>query len=108
MPVVLATTQVGEYYLANLTDAQITLISSTTVEVDAGLALASGFGIEVRENDYGWGQANSRNLLGRFNTETFSLARLAQTQTYFLRMYDSSSPPKYSRYSAALHIDQPL
>ena len=108
MPPLLETTQVGAYYQADLTEAQITAVTSTTVEVDAGLALASGFGIEVRENDYGWGQANSRNLLGRFNTETFSLARLAQTQTYFLRMYDSSSPPKYSRYSAALHIDQPL
>jgi hypothetical protein len=63
---------------------------------------------EVRENDYGWGQANDRNLLGRFSTETFSLARLARTQNYFLRLYDNSSPPKYSRYSAALHVDYPL
>jgi hypothetical protein len=63
---------------------------------------------EVRQNDYGWGQANDRNLLGRFNTQTFSLARLARTQNYFLRLYDSSSPPKYSRYSAALHVDYPL
>ncbi len=64
--------------------------------------------IEVRGNDYGWGQANDRNLLGRFNTQTFSLARLAATQNYFLRLYDGSSPPKYSRYSAALHVDYPL
>jgi hypothetical protein len=63
---------------------------------------------EVRQNDYGWGQANDRNLLGRFGTEMFSLARLAQTQDYFLRLYDDSSPPKYSRYSAALHVDYPL
>lgn len=64
--------------------------------------------LEVRENDYGWGQANDRNLLGRFSTEAFSLPRLARTQNYFLRLYDSSSPPRYSRYSAALHIDYPL
>ncbi len=64
--------------------------------------------IEVRENDYGWGQANDRNLLGRFSTQMFTLARLAATQTYFLRLYDGSSPPKYSRYSAALHVDYPL
>jgi hypothetical protein len=63
---------------------------------------------EVRQNDYGWGQANGRNLLGRFNTQTFTLARLARTQDYFLRLYDSSSPPRYSRYSAALHVDYPL
>ncbi len=66
------------------------------------------YNAEVRENDYGWGQANDRNLLGRFNTQTFTLARLARTQNYFLRLYDGSSPPKYSRYSAALHVDYPL
>lgn len=108
MPPLLQTTQVGAYYQVDLTEVQITAVTSTTVEVDAGLAPASGYGIEVRENDYGWGQANDRNLLGRFNTQTFSLARLAETQDYFLRLYDNSSPPKYSRYSAALHVDYPL
>jgi hypothetical protein len=108
MPPLLETTQVGAYYQVDLTEAQITAVTSTTVSVDAGMAPPSGGGIEVRENDYGWGQANDRNLLGRFNTETFTLARLAETQDYFLRLYDSSSPPKYSRYSAALHVDYPL
>jgi hypothetical protein len=108
MPPLLQTAQVGAYYQVNLTEAQITAVTSTTVEVDAGLAPASGTGIEVRLNEYGWGQANDQNLLGRFNTQTFSLARLARTQNYFLRLYDGSTPPKYSRYSAALHVDYPL
>jgi hypothetical protein len=108
MPPLLETTQVGAYYQADLTEAQITSVTSTMVSIDAGMAPPSGSGIEVRMNDYGWGQANDRNLLGRFNTETFSLARLAATQNYFLRLYDASSPPKYSRYSAALHVDYPL
>jgi len=75
---------------------------------DKGYANRDGALVEVRGNDYGWGQANDRNLLGRFNSQTFSLARLAETQDYFLRLYDNSSPPKYSRYSAALHVDYPL
>jgi hypothetical protein len=108
MPPLLQTTQVGAYYQVNLTEAQITSVSSTTVAIDIGIALPSGCGVELRENDYGWGQANDRNLLGRFNTQTFSLARLAETQNYFLRLYDDSSPPKYSRYAAALHVDYPL
>ena len=109
MPPLLAVTQVGAYYQSNLTEAQITAVSSTTVEIDLGVAPASGGGgVEVREHDYGWGQANDRNLLGRFETQTFSLTRVAQTQTYFLRLYDGSSPPRYSRYSAALHVDYPL
>jgi len=108
MPPLLETTQVGNYYQVDLTEAQITSLTSTTVTVDAGMAPPSGGGIEVRMNDYGWGQANDRNLLGRFSTETFTLTRLAETQNYFLRLYDNSSPPLYSRYSAALHVDYPL
>jgi hypothetical protein len=108
MPRLLETTQVGAYYQVDLTEAQITAVTSTTVQVDAGMAPPSGYGIEVRQNDYGWGPANDRNLLGRFSTQTFTVARLAETQDYFLRLYDGSSPPKYSRYSAALHVDYPL
>jgi hypothetical protein len=108
IPALQGSTQVGAYYLANLTEAQITAVTSTTVQVDAGTVPASGYGIEVREHDYGWGQANDRNLLGRFSTQAFSLPRLARTQNYFLRLYDGSSPPRYSRYTAALHVDYPL
>lgn len=107
-PPTLLTTQVGEYYLASLTNAQITQVSSTTVQVDAGIAPGNGLGIEVRSNDFGWRSSNDRNLLGRFATQTFPLPRLARTQNYFLRLYDNSSPAKYSRYSAALHVDYPL
>ena len=108
VPPLLETTQVGAYYQTDLTEAEITAVTSTTVQVDAGMTPPSGYGIEVRENDYGWGQANDRNLLGRFSSQSFNLARLAQTQDYFLRLYDGSSPPRYSRYSAALHVDYPL
>lgn len=106
-PTLQQTTQVGSYYQENLTEAQITSVSSTTVAVDIGIAVPSDFGVEVRENDYGWGQANDRNLVGRFNTQTFTLTRLEEVEDYFLRLYDNSSPPKYSRYSAALHVDYP-
>ena len=109
------TTVADTVYLADGTTAEGTLIvtwpafvSSTTVTLDAGMAPGIGFGIEVRLHDFGWGAANDRNLLGRFTSETFSLPRLARTQNYFLRLYDSSSPPKYSRYAAALHVDYPL
>jgi hypothetical protein len=108
MPPLQDTTEVGAYYQLDLREAQVTAVTSTTVQVDAGMAPASGLGIEVREHDYGWGQANDRNLLGRFSTQAFSLPRLARTQNYFLRLYDSSSPPRYSRYAAALHVDYPL
>jgi hypothetical protein len=108
LPPRLTTGQVGAYYLESLGDAQITQVSSTTATVDAGTAPPAGCGIEVRMHDYGWGVSNDRNLLGRFSAQSFSLPRFARTQTYFLRLYDSSSPPRYSRYAAALHVDYPL
>ncbi len=104
----LTTAQVGAYYLENLTEAQITQVSSTTVSVDVGISLPSNCGVEVRAHDYGWGVSNDRNLLGRFSAPTFTLPRMARTQNYFLRLYDTSSPPQYSRYAAALHVDYPL
>jgi hypothetical protein len=63
---------------------------------------------EVRWSDFGWGQENDRNLAGRFSTQTFSLTRLSAVQSYFLRQFDASTPPKYSRYTTALHLKFPL
>jgi hypothetical protein len=100
--------QVGVTYLADLTAAQITQVTSTTISVDAGLPPISGGGIEVRWSDAGWGPGNDRNLVGRFTTQAFSVPRLSEVQDCYLQQYDNSVPPKYSRYSAALHVDYPL
>ena len=104
----IANTQVGATTLPDLTDAAITLVASTTASIDAGFAPIAGGGIEVRWSDTGWGPFNDQNLAGRFTTQTFTLPRLAKVQDYFLRQFDASSPPKYSRYSAALHVDYPF
>jgi hypothetical protein len=63
---------------------------------------------EVRLSDAGWGPDNDRNLIGRFTTQTFTLTRLSQVQDCYLQQYDGSSPPRYSRYTTALHVDYPL
>jgi hypothetical protein len=63
---------------------------------------------EVRWSDLGWGQYNDENLAGRFTTQAFTLPRLSKVEDYFLRQFDASIPPKYSRHSAALHIDFPF
>jgi hypothetical protein len=99
---------VGNAYLPDLTNAEVTNVSSTTVTVDGGFTPPAGGGIEVRYSDEGWGVDNNRNLVGRFTSNSFTLTRYARAQTYFLRSYDGSGPPKYSRYSAALHVDYPL
>jgi hypothetical protein len=95
-------------YLAPLTNAQITTIIASQITIDAGAAPPSGGGIEVRRSDGGWGASDSGNLAGRFTTQTFTLPRLSRVQGYYLRQYDGSTPPKYSRYSMLLHVDYPL
>jgi hypothetical protein len=99
--------EVSSAYLVALTGAAITTITSTTVSIDAGSAPISGGGFEVRWSDTGWGQANDRNLVGRFGTQTFTVPRLSKAQGYFLRQYDASVPPKYSRVSSALFVNYP-
>ncbi len=101
-------TQVGNAYLDDLTNADFTNIGSTTVTIDAGVTPVAGGGIEVRNSDAGWGVTNNRNLIGRFTSGAFSLTRYARSQVYFLKSFDNSVPPKYSRYSAALRVDYPF
>ncbi len=101
-------TEIADYYLADLTDAEATNVTSTTVTVDVGWSPPAGSGIEVRYSDQGWGVGYNGNLVGRFTTSSFTLTRYAREQDYFLRSYDDSTPPKYSRYSMDLHIDYPL
>ncbi|MFY9647038.1 MAG: hypothetical protein WAK29_17800 [Terriglobales bacterium] len=100
-------TQVGSYYLADLSDAAVTNVTGTTVAIDVGFTPVAGGGIEARYSDEGWGIGYNGNLVGRFTSGSFTLTRYARAQTYFLRSYDGSYPPRYSRYSTALHVDYP-
>ena len=104
----LTNVEIGSTYIADLAAAEIVQVTSTTLNVDAGTAPLAGGGIEARWSDSGWGQGNDRNLVGRFSTRTFTIPRLARVQDCYLRQYDASTPPRYSRYTTALHIDCPL
>jgi hypothetical protein len=100
--------QVGSTVLADVTSAQITAVASTTASIDTGIPAPIGGGFELRWSDAGWGQFNDENLAGRFTTQAFTLPRLLRVEDYFLRQFDASVPPKYSRHSSALHIDWPF
>lgn len=102
------TTPSSSLYLPPLTAAQVTNVIATEITVDAGIAPLAGGGIEVRRSDGGWGSGSDGNLAGRFYTQIFNLPRLSRVQGYYLRQYDSSSPVKYSRDSALVHVDYPL
>jgi hypothetical protein len=108
LPTAIEVSQLGNVYLADLTGAEVTNVTSTTVTVDAGWTPPAGWGIEARYSDTGWGTGNAGNLIGRFVTSSITLSRYVRAQTYFFRSYDNSVPPKYSRYSTSLHVDYPL
>jgi len=103
----ITTAQVGNSVIADLSLAEITAVTSTTLTLDAGVDPPPGGGIEVRSSDYGWGPGNDRYLVGRFSTRTFTVSRLSRTQSNYVRQYDASSPPRYSRFSTALHLNYP-
>lgn len=98
----------GSLYLDATWGAEITAVASTTVAIDTGMAPSAGGGIEVRRSDSGWEPGNDRNLVGRFATRNFTVPRLTRVQDYWMRQYDASTPPRYSRYSTLLHLDYPL
>jgi hypothetical protein len=104
----ITTAQVGSTVLEDLTSAQITSVASTTASIDTGVSPPIAGGFEVRWSDAGWGQFNDENLAGRFTTQAFTLPRLSRVEDYFLRQFDASVPPRYSRHSTALHIDFPF
>jgi hypothetical protein len=39
---------------------------------------------------------------------SFSSPRAAQLEKYYVRMYDASTPPLYSRFSSAVFVDAPV
>jgi hypothetical protein len=96
----------GASFIADLSNAQLTAISSVSVTLDTGVAAPSGGGFEVRRSDFAWGAGNDRNLIGRFTSQSFTVPRLARVQTFYVKQYDAAG--KYSRYASVLHVEYPL
>ena len=89
-----------------LPDARITSWGTTALTLDAGTDPVPGGGFEVRvEGDWGWGMAMDQNLVGRFNTRSFTLPNTGVTQAFYLRQFDGSTPAKYSPYATILNLE---
>lgn len=99
------------HVLANLAALTVTGTSGSgstaALNVDAGVAAPTGGGFEVRRRDAGFG-SGSADLVLRSPVRGFSIPRGAMEESFFVRMYDSSSPPLYSRESAAIVTHLPL
>ncbi|MEO6803555.1 MAG: hypothetical protein ABI197_09975, partial [Granulicella sp.] len=93
--------------LANL-QMTVVSVSDTAIQLDAGLAPPTGGGFEVRLRDGDFGPSVDQDLVLRSTVRSFSIPRVAQLERYFVRMYDGSNPPLYSRFSSAVFTNVPV
>ena len=94
--------------LANLQQLQVTSITGSAVQIDAGVAPPAGGGFEVRRRDWDFRPSAGQDLVLRSPVRSFSIPRGAQVEQYYVRMFDASSPPVYSRFSSAVFTQYPV
>ena len=95
--------------LVNLQQLAVTSLTETALQVDAGTAPPAGGGFEVRRRDWEFGSAvDAADLVLRSPVRSFSIPRAAQVERFYVRSYDSSTPPIYSRFSSAIFVNAPV
>jgi hypothetical protein len=89
---------------------QLAVVSATTsaLTIDAGIDPPAGGGFEVRRRDWEFGPGPGADLVLRSPVRTFSIPRVAVTEKFYIRMYDASATPLYSRLSAAVLTNLPV
>ncbi len=92
--------------LANLQQLAVTSLTATVLGLDAGTSAPVGGGFEVRRRDQAFGSSDS-DLVLRSPVRSFSIPRAAQVERFYVRAYDGSVPPIYSRFSSAVLINWP-
>jgi hypothetical protein len=98
----------GSNVLANLQQLQVVSATGAALQVDTGTAPPAGGGFEVRRRDYDFGPGVDQDLVLRSPVRSFSIPREGQIEHYYVRMYDGSTPPLYSRFSSAVFTDLPV
>lgn len=94
-------------YLKNLNALQVTGITTTTISVNANVTPPANGGFEVRWMDNNFGVEVREDLVLRSPVPNFTITRSEDEQQFFIRMYDGSTPPLYSRISAAIFTNVP-
>jgi hypothetical protein len=103
-----STTTPGSNVVANLQQLEVVSATGTALQVDAGTAPPTGGGFEVRRRDGDFGPTIDQDLVLRSPVRGFSIPREGQVERYYVRMYDGSTPPLYSRFSSAVFTDLPV
>ncbi len=89
-------------YLANLNALQVVSISTTSIVVNANITPPANGGFEVRSRDYTFGPSTDEDLVLRSPVPNFTITRSVDEEQFYIRMYDGSKPPIYSRLSSAV------
>ena len=94
--------------LANLASLSITAVSGSAIQVSANATPPVNGGFEVRRRDWAFGPGTNSDLVLRSPVPNFSIPREAVMEQYYIRMYDGSTPPNYSRFSSAVFVNVAL
>jgi hypothetical protein len=94
--------------VANLQTLVVVSATTTALQVDAGMAPPVGGGFEVRVRDGGFGLGDAANLVLRSPVRRFTIPRVSDGERYYVRMYDASTPPLYSRFSSGVFCNLPV
>jgi hypothetical protein len=94
--------------LGNLLTLTISSVSATAIQVTIGVTPPSGGGFEVRRRDWSFGPGTDSDLVLRSPVSNFIIPREAAMERYYVRMYDGSTTPNYSRFSSAIFVNVPL
>lgn len=94
--------------LANLNALAVSSVTGSTIQITANATPPSGGGFEVRRRDWAFSPAPGPDLVLRSSVPNFSIPRQAAMEQYYIRMYDGSTPPNYSRFSSAVFVNLPL
>ncbi len=94
--------------LASLDALTVTSVTSSQINVSANVTPPTGGGFEVRRRDWSFGPGTNSDLVLRSPVANFTIPREAVMEQYYIRMYDGSTPPNYSRFSAAVFVNLPL
>jgi hypothetical protein len=103
-----STLPLGSGVLSNLQQLQVVSATGTALQVDSGTAPPAGGGFEVRRRDGDFGPGVDQDLVLRSPVRSFSIPREGQVEHYYVRMFDGSTPPLYSRFSSAVFTNLPV
>jgi hypothetical protein len=94
--------------LENLNGLTVTALNGSTVTVNTGTVAPSGGGFEIRLRDFVFMPGEDPTLVMRGGQQTLTFLRVSAADRFYIRMYDGSTPPNYSEFSAAVFINLPL